>query len=173
MDNILRFQVKYCRFSLWKHQLICIFFSIFILKIPLKLLSRYIYLYPFCILKSFRSWRLLKSNPSSQIGRASCRERVENASCDVQLMNKTSRLNDRKQAYVEELFFSSRRRHTISKRDWSSDVCSSDLPLEAPAYLYLLLHFHTQNPIETAFPLHLPLPLLHLEKLPFLEIAQK
>src|SRR5699024_11625999 len=23
-------------------------------------------------------------------------------------------------------FFSSRRRHTISKRDWSSDVCSSD-----------------------------------------------
>src|SRR5699024_11398956 len=26
-----------------------------------------------------------------------------------------------------ELFFSSRRRHTRSKRDWSSDVCSSDL----------------------------------------------
>src|SRR5699024_11564194 len=25
------------------------------------------------------------------------------------------------------LFFSSRRRHTRSKRDWSSDVCSSDL----------------------------------------------
>src|SRR5699024_11654497 len=25
------------------------------------------------------------------------------------------------------LFFSSRRRHTGSKRDWSSDVCSSDL----------------------------------------------
>src|SRR5699024_12057493 len=24
--------------------------------------------------------------------------------------------------------FSSRRRHTRSKRDWSSDVCSSDLP---------------------------------------------
>src|SRR5699024_11553930 len=24
-------------------------------------------------------------------------------------------------------FFSSRRRHTMSKRDWSSDVCSSDL----------------------------------------------
>src|SRR5699024_11694435 len=24
-------------------------------------------------------------------------------------------------------FFSSRKRHTISKRDWSSDVCSSDL----------------------------------------------
>src|SRR5438067_3707111 len=27
-------------------------------------------------------------------------------------------------------FFSSRRRHTRSKRDWSSDVCSSDLELE-------------------------------------------
>src|SRR5699024_11450037 len=25
------------------------------------------------------------------------------------------------------LFFTSRRRHTRSKRDWSSDVCSSDL----------------------------------------------
>src|SRR5699024_11233811 len=29
-------------------------------------------------------------------------------------------------------FFSSRRRHTISKRDWSSDVCSSDLVLATP-----------------------------------------
>src|SRR5207249_8084998 len=27
-------------------------------------------------------------------------------------------------------FFSSRRRHTRSKRDWSSDVCSSDLLLD-------------------------------------------
>src|SRR2546428_2444809 len=27
-------------------------------------------------------------------------------------------------------FFSSRRRHTISDRDWSSDVCSSDLSPE-------------------------------------------
>src|SRR5699024_8016750 len=27
-------------------------------------------------------------------------------------------------------FFSSRRRHTRSKRDWSSDVCSSDLDLQ-------------------------------------------
>src|SRR5699024_12213214 len=26
-------------------------------------------------------------------------------------------------------FFSSRRRHTRSKRDWSSDVCSSDLQI--------------------------------------------
>src|SRR5207237_7909631 len=28
-------------------------------------------------------------------------------------------------------FFSSRRRHTRFKCDWSSDVCSSDLPAEA------------------------------------------
>src|SRR5699024_11389376 len=30
-------------------------------------------------------------------------------------------------------FFSSRRRHTRSKRDWSSDVCSSDL-VEGPGH---------------------------------------
>src|SRR5699024_11598382 len=28
---------------------------------------------------------------------------------------------------IVRFFFSSRRRHTRSKRDWSSDVCSSDL----------------------------------------------
>src|SRR5215207_11439158 len=32
-------------------------------------------------------------------------------------------------------FFSSRRRHTSSTRDWSSDVCSSDLPDPAPSRL--------------------------------------
>src|SRR5437868_8249404 len=31
------------------------------------------------------------------------------------------------QAVVFTVFFSGRRRHTRSKRDWSSDVCSSDL----------------------------------------------
>src|SRR5699024_10552900 len=30
-------------------------------------------------------------------------------------------------SYKVSFFFSSRRRHTRSKRDWSSDVCSSDL----------------------------------------------
>src|SRR5690349_23708965 len=30
--------------------------------------------------------------------------------------------------FVFFFFFSSRRRHTRSLRDWSSDVCSSDLP---------------------------------------------
>src|SRR5207249_8828234 len=41
-------------------------------------------------------------------------------------------------------FFSSRRRHTRSKRDWSSDVCSSDLVGEAgygPAAQALLAEF--------------------------------
>src|SRR5699024_11962707 len=32
-------------------------------------------------------------------------------------------------------FFSSRRRHTRSKRDWSSDVCSSDLKVSSVAKL--------------------------------------
>src|SRR5256885_10110497 len=32
---------------------------------------------------------------------------------------------------VEFFFFSSRRRHTRLQGDWSSDVCSSDLGLEA------------------------------------------
>src|SRR5699024_11431144 len=31
------------------------------------------------------------------------------------------------------VFCSRRRRHTISKRDWSSDVCSSDLPVTTTA----------------------------------------
>src|SRR5699024_11637842 len=38
-------------------------------------------------------------------------------------------------------FFSSRRRHTRSKRDWSSDVCSSDLQvLSASPHLLILVH---------------------------------
>src|SRR5437868_15410720 len=32
-------------------------------------------------------------------------------------------------------FFSSRRRHTRSKRDWSSDVCSSDLDLISSKFI--------------------------------------
>src|SRR5699024_11547750 len=34
--------------------------------------------------------------------------------------------------YKKLFFFSSRRRHTRSKRDWSSDVCSSDLRVQGP-----------------------------------------
>src|SRR5690606_40603804 len=32
--------------------------------------------------------------------------------------------------YFGVFFFSSRRRHTRFSRDWSSDVCSSDLPVQ-------------------------------------------
>src|SRR5206468_8253708 len=39
-------------------------------------------------------------------------------------------------------FFSSRRRHTRSDRDWSSDVCSSDLK-ENPGLLLMLFFLST------------------------------
>src|SRR3989442_11874996 len=38
-----------------------------------------------------------------------------------------NRFND---LFMLLFFFSSRRRHTRCGRDWSSDVCSSDLPLQ-------------------------------------------
>src|SRR5699024_11763505 len=42
-------------------------------------------------------------------------------------------------------FFSSRRRHTRSKRDWSSDVCSSDLNTFMIGYVNLLERRHHMN----------------------------
>src|SRR2546429_5014641 len=36
-------------------------------------------------------------------------------------------LRQASKAIAHSFFFSSRRRHTICSRDWSSDVCSSDL----------------------------------------------
>src|SRR5699024_9655518 len=45
--------------------------------------------------------------------------------------------------------FSSIRRHTSSKRDWSSDVCSSDLALilfMAPFYIFMYI----QSPLQAA-----------------------
>src|SRR5699024_7053035 len=47
-------------------------------------------------------------------------------------------------------FFSSRRRHTRSKRDWSSDVCSSDLGLFAAFIEYLVAEQHE----HTAYDKH-------------------
>src|SRR5699024_11806410 len=46
-------------------------------------------------------------------------------------------------------FFSSRRRHTRSKRDWSSDVCSSDLVLDA---YWDWLEGRILAPIKEQFP---------------------
>src|SRR5699024_12822845 len=47
--------------------------------------------------------------------------------------------------FMSKLFYSSRRRHTRSKRDWSSDVCSSDYEcrdqvLPRSSHVLLLLH---------------------------------
>src|SRR5204863_6920359 len=39
-------------------------------------------------------------------------------------------------------FFSSRRRHTRSLRDWSSDVCSSDLTIGLPHTMCFPLNRH-------------------------------
>src|SRR2546429_3085842 len=38
-------------------------------------------------------------------------------------------------------FFSSRRRHTRCSRDWSSDVCSSDLVVQRPGVFVAQAHF--------------------------------
>src|SRR5690606_40604801 len=51
-------------------------------------------------------------------------------------------------------FFSSRRRHTRFSRDWSSDVCSSDLEFKDVHLLAVNVHgpgmFHTANkPIKS------------------------
>src|SRR5699024_10742706 len=47
-------------------------------------------------------------------------------------------------------FFSSRRRHTRSKRDWSSDVCSSDLCLTAWLRPIKLIVYVRSHPAATA-----------------------
>src|SRR5260370_23992863 len=40
---------------------------------------------------------------------------------------------------ISFFFFSSRRRHTRFKCDWSSDVCSSDLAVRLPRWLQLFI----------------------------------
>src|SRR5699024_11652283 len=45
--------------------------------------------------------------------------------------------------FKDTFFFSSRRRHTRSKRDWSSDVCSSDLSTTLSATNGLLIRNRT------------------------------
>src|SRR4029434_11313548 len=46
-------------------------------------------------------------------------------------------------------FFSSRRRHTRFKCDWSSDVCSSDLSKCVLACLHASVHTHTPTHTHT------------------------
>src|SRR5690606_29663557 len=50
-------------------------------------------------------------------------------------------------------FFSSRRRHTRFSRDWSSDVCSSDLGVLSLALAGRLLHVVAQDAASRASPL--------------------
>src|SRR5699024_12152505 len=45
-------------------------------------------------------------------------------------------------------FFSSRRRHTRSKRDWSTDVCSSDLNPVKSAIQYIQLNYMEQLSLQ-------------------------
>src|SRR3989440_540268 len=59
--------------------------------------------------------------------------------------------------YSHFFFFSSRRRHTRSDRDWSSDVCSSDLKIAAPHGLGIIEEFKlarslTDRPIKATVP---------------------
>src|SRR5436309_11704218 len=54
----------------------------------------------------------------------------------------------------QSLFFSRRRRHTRFSRDWSSDVCSSDLdlpPLPASMRAWLELLKHRKGRMERVF----------------------
>src|SRR5256885_8346995 len=48
---------------------------------------------------------------------------------------------------ISVFFFSSRRRHTRLQGDWSSDVCSSDLPGVQPG-ARLLLHTEGENQVR-------------------------
>src|SRR5690606_39412461 len=57
------------------------------------------------------------------------------------------------------LFFSSRRRHTRFSRDWSSDVCSSDLGLSGPAILQISSYWQPGQTLHINLLPHLDLPL--------------
>src|SRR5207248_7603884 len=53
---------------------------------------------------------------------------------------------------VNQFFFSSRRRHTMSYGDWSSDVCSSDLVTEFPKAMEVLAAGKTLRLLESDLP---------------------
>src|SRR5699024_11531285 len=61
-------------------------------------------------------------------------------------------MSSRRLAFSLSFFFSSRRRHTRSKRDWSSDVCSSDLHCQST---YKVWMYRGLFPLEiTYIPWH-------------------
>src|SRR5204863_4822881 len=51
-------------------------------------------------------------------------------------------------------FFSSRRRHTRSLRDWSSDVCSSDLEPDYPGMIDYVGHMALELIANSDAPYH-------------------
>src|SRR3712207_8430564 len=59
-------------------------------------------------------------------------------------MSNYSLLYESYSGVIDFFFFSSRRRHTRYWRDWSSDVCSSDLALIYNS----VFHSNTGNPLE-------------------------
>src|SRR5207249_7082429 len=55
-------------------------------------------------------------------------------------------------------FFSSRRRHTRSKRDWSSDVCSSDLVVISSPSNSTWPDVEVRSPVRQLKKVDLPAP---------------
>ena len=73
---------------------------------------------------------------------------------------------DRQVLWLFLFFFSSRRRHTRYWRDWSSDVCSSDLPVSAIA------SSHTCDPLVLSLQsLWSIVSLLHLTNVAGLQVS--
>src|SRR5437868_14066044 len=58
-------------------------------------------------------------------------------------------------------FFSSRRRHTRSKRDWSSDVCSSDLPHRRAFFKPFMHNQQSAEFCSSCHKVHLDVPVNH------------
>src|SRR5690625_6493449 len=68
--------------------------------------------------------------------------------------------------FVLSFFFSSRRRHTSWPRDWSSDVCSSDLMLKKGCGSILLYQFLTKRRSYPLQPQHLSHRWIHQVSFP-------
>src|SRR5207249_8802895 len=64
--------------------------------------------------------------------------------------------------YFLFFFFSSRRRHTRSKRDWSSDVCSSDLIKDPDGKLTIWSSTQTPHYLHRALAKVLAMPPAHI-----------
>src|SRR5206468_7862618 len=62
--------------------------------------------------------------------------------------------------FIVFFFFSSRRRHTRSDRDWSSDVCSSDLGLPRTFEMLHSARARTQSGTIAPSFIFLPIPVI-------------